>query len=334
MATVCAAYVLTVIVAVVLAIRIVSMGSGHSIAVHESLGPVRLALIAIAALGAIAAVIAAVVSGSLAARAARIAGAREAAPGEAEHARTYVDDFALALGFGAPTVRIVDDDAPNAFAAGRGRACVVCVTTGALSLPPDQLEAMCAQTMASVANRALPLTCASADLVLIARRCTQTIWFVSGLLLVSSIVGVPALLAAAVTAAIIVLVVITIPLLGVARRAVPRLRSRAALLADLDAVSLTNQPAPLARVLLTTARNQRTVTSAWPIAPLWFDLHVADTRPGRFASILQDAMESDDGTARQRAARARRELLERARVLVDLANDSTLRADLVQIEQG
>jgi len=336
MATVSAAYVLTVVAAIALAVRIVSLGSGHSIAPHETLGPVRVALIVIALLGAIAAAIAAVASESLAARATRIARARPAAPGEAEAAMACVDDFALALGFTSPTLRIVDDPTPNAFAAGRGRRCVVCVTTGALGLPPDQFKALCAQTMTSVANRALPLTCASADLMLIARRCTYSVWFVSALLLVSSIVGVPVLLTAAVTVAIIVVVVITIPLLALAQHAVPRLRARAAVLADLDAVSLTNQPAALARVLLAAARDNGSVICGWPIAPLWFDLDTRDAPPRRFARSMQLLIEPDvTETAPHRAARARRELIERARVLVALAGDDPkLHAELRRAEQS
>src|SRR5439155_12714705 len=117
-------------------------------------------------------------------------------------------------------------------------------------------------------------------------------------------------------------VVITIPLLGVARRAVPRLRGHAALLADLDAVSLTNQPAPLARVLMTAARNRRTVASAWPIAPLWFDLDNASAQPSRYWWWRELEATEDEETASHLAKRARRELLERARVLVGLAGNS------------
>ena len=57
------------------------------------------------------------------------------------------------------------DSREDSLAAGRRRACAVCLTTGALGLPHDQLDALCAQTITSVANRALPLTCAAADLV-------------------------------------------------------------------------------------------------------------------------------------------------------------------------
>jgi Zn-dependent protease with chaperone function len=336
MATICAAYVLTVVAATVLAIWMVSTGSGGSVNWPDSVRPWHVVVIAVVALAAITAAIARLASERLAARAVRVAGARVPTPVETASAQPCLDDFAVALGFAPPALRVVDDAAPNAFAVGRGRACVVCVTTGALLLPPDQLQALCAQTMTSVANRALPLTCASADLMVVARRCTQSIWFVCGLILVSSIFGVPALLAAAVTAAIAVLVVVTIPAIGIAQRAVPRLRSRAALLADLDAVALTNRPAPLARALMATASNRRTVLTAWPIALLWFDLDVAPTAPGRFASTMQTAMDGDIvQTAPQLAARARRELLDRARVLVDLASgDPTLRAELLRAEQS
>ena len=106
------------------------------------LGPLLLVVLAVALVGALAAVIAALASNGLAARALRLANARPLADGEAEPARRYIASFALGVGFPTPSVGAVEDPAPNAFAIGRRGACVVvCLTTGALRLPPDQLDA-------------------------------------------------------------------------------------------------------------------------------------------------------------------------------------------------
>ena len=124
-----------------------------------------------------------------------------------------------------PRLRIVDADAPNGFGTGRPRACTVCLTTGALALPHNELAALCEHCVASVANRATPLACAAADLVLVAEVCTKAIWALSAFLLVSSIVGVPADVVAMTTLAIVLLVVATKPLLAIADRAIRRLLS-------------------------------------------------------------------------------------------------------------
>jgi hypothetical protein len=209
----------------------------------------------------------------------------------------------------------------------------VCLTTGALALPADQVRALCAQTVASVANRALPFTCAASDLVAVARWCTKVIWATMGVLLVSTLIGVPVPFAAGATLAIAFVVLVTMPLLTLADRAIPRLQERAALLADLDAVRLTNEPAPLARLLLTTAGNFRTVSTPWQIAHLWFDPDTSRPKRGTFQrgfeSWIENSSEIEPGDARRNAERAQQMLLDRARVLVDqTSGDVTLRAEL------
>jgi len=334
-AAICAAYVMIGVGAIVLAIRIVQVGSEHSD--MWPLGPVATAALVVALIIVLAAVIAVVASETLAARSIRLAGARPLTDAEAAHATFRAETFALGVGFPPPAVWVVDDPVPNAFAAGRRRACAVCLTTGALELPHDQLDALCAQTITSVANRALPLTCAAADLLVVARRCTNAIWAVVGVLLVATVIGVPPLFAAALTVAIVLVVVCSVPLLVVAERATRRLRNRSAQLADLDSVSVTNQPAALARVLLAAAADTRTVASRWEIAHLWFDPDT--TRPAsrgwelQFQSWLGDF--AGDGTSREPAVRARRALLDRARVIVDLTSaDPTLRRELDRAESA
>jgi hypothetical protein len=235
---------------------------------------------------------------------------------------------------------VVDDPAPNGLAAGRPRSCAVCLTRGALALPPDQLDALCAQTITTVANRALPLTCAAADLVLVARWCTKAVWALMGLLLVSTVIGVPPIFAASVVVAIALLVVCSMPMLALADRAIPRLRDRSAELGDLGAVRLTNQPAALARLLLTTAADRRAVSTPWQIAHLWFDPDTYRPAPGAMERRFQIWTEMDprEGsssypTARS-AAQARATLIGRARVLVDqTSGHPELRAQLERVER-
>jgi heat shock protein HtpX len=336
-ATICAAYVAIVLGAIAIGIAIdrIDAEPGHEPWQHR-VGLLRLAAVAIAFVGLLAAVIAFAAAGNLAARAIRLARARPLAEGEADHARRCIDNFALAVGFRPPDVFVVDDPAPNAFAARRRGSCAVCITAGALELPSEQIDALCAQTITSVSNRALPLTCAAADLVLVAKWCTKVIWAATALVLVSTIVGVPIAFAAATTIAIVLLVVTTIPLLALADRAIPRLRDDSAQLSDLDAVELTNQPAALAHLLLATAEDFKTVATPWQIAHLWFDPDTS--RPRTSLSFgqrwLDNLDDRDPAGSRSTAARARRALLQRARVLVDMTSgDPKLTAQLEHAER-
>jgi hypothetical protein len=335
-ATICAAYVATVVIAVVVAIHLGGLGPHHFVKAWErDLGPLGIAALGVAGVGALAAIIAVTASKSLAARVTRLAGARAPADGEAEHASTYIESFALGLGFPVPRVLVIDENTPNGFAVGRSRASAVCVTTGALRLPTDQLEALCAQTLTSLCNRALPLTCAAADLVILASWCTNAVWGTAAALITSTVIGVPVAFAATTTVAIVLLIAVTKPLLAIASRAIPKLRARSAQLADLDAVRVTNQPAGLARLLLTTAADTRRVASRWQIANLWFD---ADTsRPParklgrRLLPWMAELDPTDTGSARHRAEVVRRDLIDRARVLVDQSGDPKLRAQLEKV---
>jgi hypothetical protein len=117
------------------------------------------------------------------------------------------------------------------------------------------------------------------------------------------------------------------------RVAIPRLQERSALLADLDAVRLTNEPAPLARLLLTTADDYREVATSWQIAHLWFDPDTARAKRGTvqrgFEWWIENSNEIDPPSARRNVERTHRVLVERARVLVDqTSGDPELRAHL------
>jgi len=147
------------------------------------------------------------------------------------------------------------------------------------------------------------------------------------------VIGVPVPVAVGTFSAIVVLIVTTKPLLAAARRAVPGLRDRSGELADLAAVRVTNQPAALARLLLSVATNRRQAASPWPVASLWFDADVVRPTQGRMRRVVPSRLDPRDPTdpraARLAAEGARRALVARARVLVDqVPGDPSLRGAL------
>ena len=333
-ATICAAYLAVVIIAIVVAIRLGEFGPWRTFAAWQhDLGPVGLAGAAVVLLALAAALIAFLAWEGLARRATRLAGGRSPESGEAEHARRTIEAFAIGAGMPTPSLLIVDTDAPNGFAAGRPRACAVCLTTGAFALPQNELAALCEHCVASVSNRATPLACAAADLVLVAEVCTKAIWALSGFLLVSSIFGVPADVVAMTTLAIVLLVVATKPPLAIADRAILRLLDDSARLADLDTVRVTNQPRALAHLLLAEADDKQTVASRWQIAHLWFDPDTCRPKPrhGYPWSFVDDGPD----VVLRRSKQARRSLIERARIIVDLCGgDAKLIAQLEKLERN
>jgi heat shock protein HtpX len=87
---------------------------------------------------------------------ARMTGAHEIGPDQLRPLRRLVENVSIAAGLPVtPEVRIVDDPAPNAFAAGmRPQTSYVGVTTGLLRvMPKRELEAVLAHEIAHVRNR-------------------------------------------------------------------------------------------------------------------------------------------------------------------------------------
>jgi hypothetical protein len=324
-ATICSLYAAVVILTVTFAVRLSEIGPWRSLAAWQhDLGAARLVGAAIAVTAALAAIIALIAAEGIAGRAIRLARARRPSAAEAAHAQSTIDNFALGVGFRAPRLGIVDDEAPNGFGAGRRRLCVVCLTTGALGLPDDELDALCSYTITSVSNRAVPLACAAADLVRVANWCTKAIWSMAGLIVVSSLLGVPVEFVALTTLVVVLLVVCTQPLLVIADRAIARLLDNSARLADLDTVRVTNQPAALARLLLTAAADDQKVATHWQIAHLWFDPDTSrppmPTWQRSIAFWTSDDDLDDTHVALRNARSARQMLIGRARVIVDLTS--------------
>jgi heat shock protein HtpX len=86
----------------------------------------------------------------------RMTGAREVGPDELRPLRRLVENVSIAAGLPVtPELRIVDDPAPNAFAAGlRTNSSYVGVTTGLLgTMPKRELEAVLGHEISHVRNR-------------------------------------------------------------------------------------------------------------------------------------------------------------------------------------
>ena len=87
---------------------------------------------------------------------ARMTGAREVAAGELQPLRRLLENVSIAAGLPVtPELRMVNDPAPNAFAAGlRPEKSYVGVTTGLLeTMPKRELEAVLAHEVAHIRNR-------------------------------------------------------------------------------------------------------------------------------------------------------------------------------------
>jgi heat shock protein HtpX len=87
---------------------------------------------------------------------ASMTGAQEISPDDLKPLRRLVENVSIAAGLPVtPDVRIVDDPAPNAFAAGlRQQTCYVGVTTGLLrTMPKRELEAVLGHEISHVRNR-------------------------------------------------------------------------------------------------------------------------------------------------------------------------------------
>jgi hypothetical protein len=312
--TICATYLVTVFMIVLGALRVGKFGPWRGIEMwRHRIGPFGLAALAIGFVAFAALLIAFLSWASLAAHVLRRARARPPRAGEAEHARTLVSNFALGVGLAEPVISIVDDPAVNALGTGRSRAPQIVLTAGALTLPPAELEALCAHTVIAVSQRACLLSAAAAAVILDADWCTRVVWGMAGVVFVSGLAGVPTDVVAITVLGIALLVAVTKPLVVVALRATVRLLDRTAELADLETVRVTNQPGPLAKLMLDVVEHRTPVNSTWDIAHLWFDPETAS----RTSTWLLPSVRPIAGPD---SPRTRAALVDRARVLVALTS--------------
>ncbi len=245
-----------------------------------------------------------------------------------------VSSIAIAYGIPAPRIWIIDDPAPNALAFGRPRTGSVCVTTGALQLPHDELETLCMFHVTTLVSRVFAYATAAADLVMLGEWLTRVIWTSAVVALLSVMVGTPIEIVGAYLIGVVVLVAATRPLLFVADRGLVVLLDETDELVDLELVRHTAQPASLAHLLLDILEDKHRAMSRWEVAHLWFERDVVDFVDGRrtvtafrgdtnFDHFLTPAFVG-------RCTRtARRGLVARAETAVNLANgDAKLRARL------
>ena len=243
--------------------------------------------------------------------------ARPPGRGEASPAETLINSFKFARGVDAPRVWIIDSPAPNALAWHTPRSRNIAFTAGALRLPHDELEALCAYHVTTLTMPSFALTAATADLVLVAEWITSVLWLVAGSMFALTLLGVPPYLAAITLLSLAILVAVTRPFFMVADRVLPRLFDDVDALADLEAVRLTAQPKALAHLLLHLLEDHLEVETPWSVAHLWFERDVLD---------LGEAPGSLSRRCRLLSARG---LYARAETAVELAEgDRRLRARL------
>ncbi|MAW61859.1 MAG: peptidase M28 [Planctomycetes bacterium] len=115
------------------------------------------------------------------------AGARELPAGELPQLRNIVEEMAIAAGLdGVPKIYVIDDRAPNAFAAGRKpENAVVAVTTGLLAmLDRDELQGVIAHEIGHVKNRDVALMTTAGimlgAIVILGEFTTRALWWGGG----------------------------------------------------------------------------------------------------------------------------------------------------------
>jgi len=112
--------------------------------------------------------------------------ARELAPGEEPQLRNIVETLAIGLGVQPPTLYVIDDSAPNAFATGRDpKHASVVVTRGLLDkLDRTELEGVLAHEMSHVVNRdirvMLLVTVLVGTVALISDGLLRSMWYGGG----------------------------------------------------------------------------------------------------------------------------------------------------------
>src|SRR4051794_23629262 len=164
-----------------------------------------------------------------------------------------VENLSITAGLPMPRIYISNEDAPNAFAAGRNpKQAIVCVTTGLLSrLDEEELEGVLAHELSHIRNYDVRLMTWAAvlagSIALLAYVVTRTLWFGGGDRdrAGANVLVLVAVIASAVLAPIAAVVIQT---------AISRRRED---VADASGAELTRYPQGLASALSTISANQK-----------------------------------------------------------------------------
>lgn len=233
-------------------------------------------------------------------RVVRATGARPSAPEAFPQLHNVVAELSLGLGVRPPELYVTGDDAPNALSAHGLRRRLIVHTSGAATLPRAEIEALLAHEMGHLhAVDARWVTAAGASLGH-ARRYTQLLMLLAGLVFGVFILGWQVgdvFLVSWLIAAILLALVSTLG--GAALEAAKhRVRRNADDVADVVAVRLARHPEALGQ-LLTRLEHEPSILarSTWRTAMLWFEempevpeLAEADTRgPVRIAELRRRA---------------------------------------------
>jgi len=162
-----------------------------------------------------------------------------------------VENLAITAGIPMPRIYIANDDAPNAFAAGRNpKQAIVCVTTGLLArLDEEELEGVLAHELSHIRNYDVRLMTWAAvlagSIALLASILLRSLWFGGD----RDRGGNPLLLIVIVIGAILAPVAAVVIQLAISRRR--------EYVADASGAELTRYPAGLASALRTISANQK-----------------------------------------------------------------------------
>ncbi|MFZ4509171.1 MAG: M48 family metallopeptidase [Fimbriimonas sp.] len=237
----------------------------------------------------------------------RMSGVREATGPEDRQLRNVTEEIAIAAGLPLPTIMVIDDSAPNAFATGSDpENGVIAVTTGLLAkLDRDELQGVIAHEMAHIRNydiRFMSTICIIAGLIpLISDFYLHSLWYGGGRRRDNdrdNNLG-PILMVIGIVLAILAPVFSKLLELAVSRRR--------EFLADATAAELTRYPEGLARALQKIARDPEPLEAANRATQ-----HLYIVNPLKMAERAQSLFSTHPSTD------------ERVRALMGLAGNPTL----------
>ena len=250
--------------------------------------------------------------------------------------RPTLEAFATAYGVSAPGVHVIAGVAPNALVFGSAMSGRVCFTTGAFSLPAEELTALCECQVSAIASPTREAVVAAIDATLIAEWWTRVVWTTAIVGFVVGVVGGGPKVGAAYLVGTLALVAVTRFALSVADRVLPELLSDVGALLDLETVHRSADPEALAELLLHLLEDGRRVQSRWEIAHRWFEpdaLEIHRAEYGAF-SQLADLVTGAVGVpplVKRWARSSGNGLVERATIAVNLAQgDHQLRDRLAR----